>query len=37
MIDVNRDGGPPMADLDPVRPTLAAGFTRPESDFSAPC
>ena len=37
MIEVNGDGGPPMADLDPVPPTFTAGPTRPEPDFSAPC
>jgi hypothetical protein len=37
MIEVNGDGRPPMADLDLVPPTLTAGLTRPEPDFSAPC
>ena len=37
MIEVNDDGGPPMADLDPVPPTLTARLTRPEPGFSAPC
>jgi hypothetical protein len=37
MIEVSGDGGPPMADLDLVPPTLTTGLTRPEPVFSAPC
>ena len=37
MIEVNGDAGPSMADLDLVPPTLTAGLTRLEPDFSAPC
>ena len=37
MIEVNGPGGPPMADLDPVPPTLTARLTRPDPTFSASC
>ena len=37
MIEVNGGGAPRTDDLDLVPPTLTAGLTRPESNFSAPC